>query len=176
MPVAKPVSVCTVPIAAKQNSQGGKPPSNSSIVSSPPSSPSQPSVPRSHSPVIVSDIQQPSNQYKSWDKETVRQLLAIVWLLFVLDMGLASFLSLWFGWQGDKLKDGFERPGGKTWVKWVGTPASGGLQLIGIGAFICLSLVVAAYVRGVGWVAVAFTSTFGVVAIFVFMAQGPIFK
>jgi hypothetical protein len=118
--------------------------------------------------VILSDITKPNQGY---DTEIVRMLLAIAWFLFIFDMGIATFFRVLFVFiNNDILKNGFESEASNN-VKWTGSIASGLLQLVGIGAFICLSLVVVAYVEVVRWIAVVSTSLYGLIAMLLVIHQ-----
>ena len=103
--------------------------------------------------VIVSEFADPadikSNPFLHKDK--VRQVIAVSWLFFMLDLGVAFACSAVFA---------FYSKYNKTVIR-LGEWASFVLEIILLAAIICLALALVAYVEAVGWVA------FGVVVAFV---------
>lgn len=113
--------------------------------------------------IILSDIADPTRldplnssllTPASFDKETVRCLISISWLLFIFVV-FASFgaaVLLIFH------EDDINQPNGYISTYWLlrlmGIAVLIILEIITFGAFMCLGLAVAAYVKIVGWVAV----------------------
>ncbi|KAH0537510.1 hypothetical protein FGG08_005685 [Glutinoglossum americanum] len=125
--------------------------------------------------VIVSEIADPgrlnpSNQnavtYTRFQRETVRMFLALSWLLFIMALGVASMVAQLLSFHRERFRDNFEKPMSGMPILNMITNGGGlhGLSLLlnglMLGAFYFLSLAVVAYVETVGWIAVAFTSTY----------------
>lgn len=108
--------------------------------------------------------------------EEIQMLLGISWLLFLLALASASLAStiLTFfkhSWQKD-----WNGEHGKTSqrdVQIYATFATAVLTGLVIAAFIFLCLVVTAYAPVVGWVALGFTSAFGLICAVGVMFQVP---
>ena len=123
--------------------------------------------------IFIQDVEDPANvsSQPRFSRNDVRNLLAMSWLLWTFTLGLSIFAACAVSFHRDTIKQGFkERHVG--W-RWWGTVSSGGLQALGILAFIFMSLVVVAYVEFVGWTAVGFWSVFGVVALGMVFEQSP---
>jgi hypothetical protein len=110
--------------------------------------------------VIVSEIANPSDLAENprFTRETVRILLGISWLLFILALGIVALAMSLLAFQREHPTAGFNSPWRRTWER-LGLLASSSIQLFVIVGFLFLSLVLVAYTEAVGWVAVAFTST-----------------
>jgi len=110
--------------------------------------------------VIVSQIANPSDLVANprFTRETIRTLLSISWLLFVLALGIVAVSMSLLASQREHAKAGLDSLWRRTWER-LGLLASSLIQLLVIAAFLFLSLVLVAYTEAVGWVAVAFTST-----------------
>lgn len=76
----------------------------------------------------------------------------------------------------DEVRKGFELDSKSAWIRWWGCMTILVLVMIIIGSFLFLSLVVAAYVEVVGWVAVGCTSAFALVLVVALVSQTPCFK
>ena len=111
--------------------------------------------------VIVSEIAQPGKppSNERFDERTVRTLLAISWLLFVLALGIG-------GVSINLLTGTGENP--QFWSRLKIRSLILLLQSLIIGAFLILSLVIVAYTGDVGWVAVAFSSVAELIAVIYF--------
>ncbi|KAF2091458.1 hypothetical protein K490DRAFT_52670 [Saccharata proteae CBS 121410] len=89
-------------------------------------------------------------------RETVRTLLAVAWLLFVLALGASNFAALLLVFHRHDVRDGFsgvrrrEDPkkllGRAVDYRNVGVYVAVGLPVLVMGAFLALSLAVVAYV------------------------------
>lgn len=109
--------------------------------------------------VIVSEIANPSELGANprFTRETVRTLLGISWLLFIVALYLVAVSMSLLAFQREHAKPLSDGIGKHTWER-LGLVASSFIQLLVIAAFLFLSLVLVAYTPAVGWVAVAFTS------------------
>jgi hypothetical protein len=110
--------------------------------------------------VIVSEIANPSDLAENprFTRETVRTLLGIAWLLFILALGVVALAMSLLAFQREHTKASFDGLWSRTWER-LGLLASSLIQLLVIVAFLFLTLVLVAYTEAVGWAAVAFTST-----------------
>lgn len=110
--------------------------------------------------IIVSEIANPNELSLNprFTRETVRTLLGISWLLFVLALGIVALSMSLLAYQRERSTTGLEGLWGQRW-DCLGLVASSLIQVLVIVAFLFLSLVLVAYTEAVGWVAVAFTST-----------------
>jgi len=115
--------------------------------------------------LIVSQLQDPVevSRRHHFDLSTVRILIASSWLLFTLQLMLSFFLAGWVRYTSLKLnstKLGFKQRdrGSHSFVFAI-------LYSLSVGAFMCLALVVAAYVDAVGLVAVAFVTLLALMVI-----------
>jgi Na+/proline symporter len=110
--------------------------------------------------IIVSEIANPNaiSPDPRFTRETVRTLLGIAWLLFVLALGIVAVSMSLLAFQREHPTTGVESPWRQTWER-LGLVASALIQVSVIAAFLLLSLVLVAYTEAVGWVAVALTST-----------------
>ncbi|KID84179.1 hypothetical protein MGU_08593 [Metarhizium guizhouense ARSEF 977] len=115
--------------------------------------------------VIVSEIANPSDVVANprFTRETVRTLLGVAWLLFVLALGLVAVSMSLLAFQREHAETGFDSLWRHIWER-LGLVASSLIQLLVIAAFLLLSLVLVAYTEAVGWVAVALTLTAAVFA------------
>lgn len=118
--------------------------------------------------LIVSDIADPMKLNPSspdngtrtvFYRETVRLFIAISWLFFTFTLGFGVLTHLLF--TGDRRGSLAPRLGGVFY--WVMTFL---LNFLPIGAFLLLSLAIAAYVPVVGWIGVAFTSLLALSVLF----------
>jgi hypothetical protein len=128
--------------------------------------------------VIVSQIPSPNRPahgvFRRWNEETARTLVAAAWLLFIIEMGWATFFSFHFLAHEEMYEKGFELDRRSNDIKWFGVFAVALLTLINVGAFICLSLVVVIYVDTVEWVAVGSVSIFGFCMMILVLIKSPI--
>ena len=131
--------------------------------------------------VVVSDFKDPADLDVSrkayFDKSTVRIFLSISWLLFTLGLGAAPAFAIFINFnqqpkqkraalpQDDespaRLRTDTTTP---NW-SWLHAVASSVLYTLVLGGLMFLSLVVAAYVKVVGFVAVGFTSSIAVLVV-----------
>lgn len=126
--------------------------------------------------VIVSDIVDPKRLNPDgpavearFDKETVRQILAIAWLLFGIAFGWAIMMSFVVRlasprWIASYNRYNKSRPGheaGCNRVRWLTALHSLGLGFLITAPYMCLGLAVWAYVEPVGLAAVVFISAQG---------------
>ncbi|KAJ9645636.1 hypothetical protein H2204_001217 [Knufia peltigerae] len=126
--------------------------------------------------VLSNDTAAPTSKHPAFSQYQVQQFLAISWLLFLLALAFASLgstLLTFFKnhWIADW--DGANGETAQMTVQMYGVIASGLLGGLIIGAFALLCLVVIPYSAGVGWVALAFTTFFGLVIFFAVMHQVP---
>lgn len=115
--------------------------------------------------VIVSEIANPADlpQNPRFGQETVRNFVALAWLLFIIALCVTGFSITLLTFQREAAIASF----GDEWeakCQRLGLAAFVFLQGLIIGAFMFLSLAVAAYTETVGWIAVAFTSAAGILA------------
>lgn len=106
----------------------------------------------------------------------IQLLLGISWLLFLLDLAFASSFSTLLTFFKSHWKQDWDGVRGKTSqvaVQWYAVIASGTMGGMTIGAFICLCLVVVGYQPVVGWIALGFTSAFGILIIGSVLYQCP---
>jgi len=110
--------------------------------------------------VIVSEIANPSDftEKPRFTRETVRTFLGIGWLLFILALGVVALSMSLLAYQREHKNAALDGPWKNTW-ECLGLLASSLIQLLVIAAFLFLSLVLVAYTKAVGWVAVALAST-----------------
>lgn len=110
--------------------------------------------------IIVSEIANPNELSLNprFTRETVRTLLGIAWLFFVLALGIVAASMSLLAYQREHSIVGFEGLWRQRWER-LGLVASSLIQVLVITAFLFLSLVLVAYTEAVGWVAVALTST-----------------
>ena len=115
--------------------------------------------------LIVSQLQDPIevSHRHHFDLSAVRILIASSWLLFTLQLMLSFFLAGWVRYTSLKLnstKHGFKQRdrGSHSFVFAI-------LYSLFVSAFMCLALVVAAYVDAVGFVAVAFVTVLALMVI-----------
>jgi hypothetical protein len=123
--------------------------------------------------VIISSLPEPKQTFA---EESVRIFLAIAWLLFILGLALGTFLGSVMIFHRDGVRKGFELDSQSTRIRWWGIMAILVLLMIIIGSFLFLSLVVAAYVKVVGWIAVGCTSAFALVSVGAVVSQSPWFR
>jgi hypothetical protein len=108
--------------------------------------------------------------------EEVQLFLSISWLLFLLALASASLASTILTFFKHSWHKDWNGEHGKTSQKEVqlyATVATALLTGLVVAAFIFLCLVVAAYAPVVGWVALGFTSAFGLVCAIGVMFQVP---
>lgn len=112
--------------------------------------------------LIVSQLQDPLSDVATkqiFDLSTVRILIATSWLLFtttlIFSFLLAAMLKWWRSHPNSSVNDGF-------WIL-------GLLYVLLGGAFLCLSLAVAAYVQVVGFIAVAVIGSICLVPVVAFV-------
>jgi hypothetical protein len=110
--------------------------------------------------IIVSEIANPNafSPNPRFTRETVRTLLGIAWLLFVLALGIVAVSMSLLAYQREHSTPEVEGLWRQRWER-LGLVASSLIQVSVIAAFLFLSLVLVAYTQAVGWVAVALTST-----------------
>lgn len=106
----------------------------------------------------------------------IQQFLATSWLLFLLTLAFASlgstFLTFFKGhWIADW--DGLNGRTSQQSVQMYAVCSSGLLGGLIIGAFVLLCLVVVAYSEVVGWIALGFTTFFGLVIAVAVLGQAP---
>lgn len=126
--------------------------------------------------LIVSQLQDPVgvSQKQFFDLSTVRILIAVSWFLFTILLGLSFLLNGWVQYKWLRKEKELRR----HLVFEDYAPLLILVYAIMIGAFICLSLVVAAYVDAVGFLATALVSLLGVtvvlLALFGRKLEGPL--
>jgi hypothetical protein len=108
----------------------------------------------------------PSASTRRFSARTVQLFLAVSWLLFLLALAsaaLGSTLLTFFRkhWEADW--DGKRGKTSQTTVQLYAVFASGVMGSLVVGAFVLLCLVVVAYEPTVGWIALGFTSFFGLI-------------
>ncbi|KAM3500982.1 hypothetical protein MY10362_005938 [Beauveria mimosiformis] len=110
--------------------------------------------------IIVSEIADPSHGKASpgFTRDTVRALLGGAWLLFVLALGLVALSMSLLALQREHAALQFDGPRRNAW-EHLGLFGVSLIQLFVISAFVLLSIVLVAYTKTVGWIAVAITST-----------------
>lgn len=103
--------------------------------------------------MILSQFTDPTNIKADpfFGKEKVRQILAVSWLFFMLDLGFAFIFSAIFAFNIYQSNE----------IIRLGEKASLVLEGFMLAAILCLALVLVAYVEAVGWV------VFGLVLFFV---------
>ncbi|KAJ2982930.1 hypothetical protein NQ176_g1061 [Zarea fungicola] len=108
---------------------------------------------------IVSEIAEPNHSIARphLTTGTIRALLGVAWLLFVLALGVVALSMSLLAYQREHPAARFDGPWKGTWER-LGIFAASLIQLLVIAAFVLLSIVLVAYTRTVGWVAVAMTS------------------
>jgi hypothetical protein len=89
--------------------------------------------------VIVSSLPEPKQTFA---EETVRTFLAIAWLLFILGLTLGTFLGSGMIFHSDEVRKGFELDSQSARIRWWGIMTILVLEMIIIGSFLLLSLVV----------------------------------
>ncbi|KAH8779488.1 hypothetical protein F5882DRAFT_148806 [Hyaloscypha sp. PMI_1271] len=101
--------------------------------------------------LIISDIKDPHeiSQHGRFDLSTVRILLAVSWMLFMIVLSLSFSLAQKF--KHESAEEDEEKKDGPTGLATV-------VYVLELGAVMCLSLVVAAYVEIVGYIMVALVS------------------
>jgi hypothetical protein len=127
--------------------------------------------------IIPSISDNPPNQ--RFSAQNVRTSLAVVWLFFVLALGVAAAGEAILAFQRPVVNSGFlgeEPPAGNRWASLVilwfcKFPLSLLLQVLVLLAFLFSALVVVAYVGPVGWVAVACTAVFIVIAVVIWVVH-----
>jgi heme/copper-type cytochrome/quinol oxidase subunit 2 len=122
--------------------------------------------------IVVSEIANPNELSPSsrFTRETVRTFLGIAWLLFVVALGVVAVSMSLLAYKREQPVD---RSGGSQKLEWerLGLVASSLIQVLVVTAFLFLSLVLVAYAKAVGWVAVALSSLAAVFAIASLAAQ-----
>lgn len=115
--------------------------------------------------IIVSEIANPNELSPNprFTRKTVRTLLGIAWLLFVLALAIVAVSMSVLAYHREHSTTGFNGLWRHKWER-LGLVASSLIQLSVIAAFLFLSLVLVAYAGTVGWVAVALSSTAAVFA------------
>lgn len=111
-----------------------------------------------------------------FSREEVQLFLSISWLLFLLALASASLASTILTFFKQSWQKDWNGEHGKTSqrdVQLYATFATASLAGLVVTAFIFLCLVVTAYAPVVGWVALGFTSAFGLVCIIGVMFQVP---
>jgi hypothetical protein len=118
--------------------------------------------------VIPSDIADPTKirgeKNLRFNKEQVRELVVVSWLLFVLALGCASFLACFLRWNRGTLERGLKGRE-SNWWRLYGFCTTALLQLLGVGAFLCLALVIWAYMEQAGIAAIALITVYGVTVV-----------
>lgn len=94
--------------------------------------------------VILSKFSDPAEikRYPFFHEDKVRQVLAVSWLFFMLDLGLAFACSAIFAFRSEY----------DPKVTFLGEIACFVLEIVMLAAIICLALVLVAYVEVIGWV------------------------
>ena len=113
-------------------------------------------------------LQQPSSNppphTHDFTQHTILLFLGISWLLFLLALAFASSFSTLLTffkshWKQDW--DGLHGKKSQVAVQWYAVIASATMGGLVVGAFVCLCLVVIGYQPVIGWIALGFTSVFG---------------
>lgn len=102
----------------------------------------------------------------------IRRFLALSFLCFLVDLGLAAFSAvILYNRRGQAVR-GLNGRSSVTW-QWLVIAYTGALQFIGLTAFVFIALVVVAYAPAVGWVVFGFTAFFAVVVSVIVVHQIP---
>jgi hypothetical protein len=103
-----------------------------------------------------------------FDANTVQLFLAVSWLLFLLDLAFAalgSTLLTFFRRHWEEDWNGVRGETSQVTVQLYAVAASTIMGGLTIAAFVMLCLVVVAYQATIGWIALGFTSFFGLVIV-----------
>ncbi len=123
--------------------------------------------------VIVQQIQDPAELHEEgtrFSSKTVRIFLSVAWLLFVTALAITSLITLLFVFFRSRINTAL-RGGKKSFFAFFFHFLSLLLSAVLLGAFMALSLAVAAYVEVVGWIGCAVTSMTGAVAAICWLIQ-----
>lgn len=126
--------------------------------------------------VLSNNTQQPLSANPTFSMEQIQTFLAISWLLFLLALAVASLGSTLLTFFKKHWVADWNGTNGRTsqWsVQMYASVISGIMGGLVIGAFILLGLVVVAYSPIVGWIAVGFTSFFGLIIVISVINQAP---
>jgi hypothetical protein len=130
--------------------------------------------------ITFSYVLQPSNNPPphtlDFPPHTIQLFLSISWLLFLLALAFASSFSTLLTFFKRRWKEDWDGLHGKTSevaVQWYAVFASTMMGGLTIAAFICLCLVVIGYQPIIGWIALGFTSAFGLLITFCVIYQCP---
>ncbi|KPI37409.1 uncharacterized protein AB675_10317 [Cyphellophora attinorum] len=113
---------------------------------------------------VLSNAPGDSQPNSTFSQATVQLFLSLSWLLYILALAVAatgSTLLTFFKshWQQDW--DGVKGRTSQVTVHWYAVSISALMGMLVIGAFVLLCLVVVAYSKVVGWIALGFTCFFG---------------
>ena len=126
---------------------------------------------------VVSGIRGPKGEPK-FSTEVYEGFMAISWLLFILDLAIATLFSTILSFYRDQAVVNW-RAQDKTKrliIQWIATLSVALLYTLTISAFIFLALVITAYAAGIGWVALAFAVICGVGGLGGIVWQSPAFQ
>ncbi|OQV06354.1 hypothetical protein CLAIMM_10932 [Cladophialophora immunda] len=126
--------------------------------------------------VLSNNTSTPRARKPVFNVDQIQEFLAMSWLLFLLALAIASLGSTILTFFKDHWIADWDGLNGKTSQRSVQMYAIVAAGLMGgliIGAFVLLCLVVVAYTAVVGWVALGFTSLFGVIILLALMNQAP---
>ena len=117
---------------------------------------------------LISGVEDPGPDSR-FDKSQVRMLLALSWLLFILSLGYATFVSNLFTFYAPLIKPSYDGNDRTTHsVLWLVVALQ---QLLLLAAVSVSALAVMAYVESVGWLAVGFTALFALAMGLMWLAQ-----
>ncbi|EXJ62137.1 hypothetical protein A1O7_02570 [Cladophialophora yegresii CBS 114405] len=126
--------------------------------------------------VLSGDATHPRSADPEFDLRQTQLFLAISWLLFLLALANASICSTLLTFFKDHWIADWDGMNGKTSQFEVQMYAVSAAALMGaliVGAFVLLSLVVAAYSAMIGWVALGFTAFYGLIIAMGVLQQVP---
>lgn len=130
--------------------------------------------------ITFSYVLQPSSNSPPYTHDfhphTIQLFLGISWLLFLLALAFASSFSTLLTFFKSHWKQDWDGLNGKTsqvTAQWYAVIASATMGGLTIGAFVCLCLVVVGYQPIIGWIALGFTSCFGLLITVSVLYQCP---
>ncbi|EXJ68363.1 uncharacterized protein A1O5_08155, partial [Cladophialophora psammophila CBS 110553] len=126
--------------------------------------------------VLSNNTSTPRARKPVFNVDQIQEFLAISWLLFLLALAIASLGSTILTFFKDHWIADWDGLNGKTSQRSVqryAIFAAGLMAALIVGAFVLLCLVVVAYTAVVGWVALGFTSLFGIIILLALINQAP---
>ncbi|KAL9107739.1 MAG: hypothetical protein Q9227_007361 [Pyrenula ochraceoflavens] len=106
----------------------------------------------------------------------LQALVALAWLFFILTLAFTAACQTLLKFYSKRLEHAWDAGGERRkWAQILGLSIAAALLALVIGAFVFLSLIVAAYTKGVGFTALGFTVFFGFGGLGGIVYQYPVF-